>query len=689
MHLPLIFEINKGQTANQVNYLSRNTGYTLYFTPQELVLDFRRLGSTNAKHGKFRMGSIKGANDILRIKFVEANQSPMIVGEDELKSKSNYFIGNDSAKWQRNVANYGKVLYKNVYSGIDMVFYGNHNELEYDIRVAPGADPHQVHFSITGAKSIKLNPKGELVLSMPEGETIFMHKPIVYQEIQGIKHRVVGRFVLSNHQQFRFQIGNYDKKEPLVIDPAISYSTYLGGSGGDNVALAVSADPTELDASSYITGFTNSADFPTVGPFQGVNKGKGRNVFVSKISRDGRSLIYSTYLGGSGGNDEGFAIAVDTLGSAYVTGETNSKDFPLRNPFQTTNKGARDFSAFVTKLNPEGNDLFYSTYLGGTGDNQEGNAIIVDNQGFAYVTGETDSMDFPIKNAFQSTNKARPRPAPYSPFTAYVTKFSSLGNTIIWSTYLGGSGGQDEGNAIALDGSKNVYIVGETNSKDFPTLNPIQAHPVPKGAGQTGFVTKLNANGQSLIYSTYFGGGGGNDYPLAVSVGPQENLTFAGYTNSTDYPLVNAIQTSNKGPNFTGFVTKLNPQGNTILYSTYFGGSGGHEQITSLQVCALRHAHFAGFTNSTDIPLLAPIQSSNLGGGTTAFFSYLNFDGTLAFSSFLGGSGGNDRAWGTAVDKILSIHLVGETNSNNFPLVNPLQSTKKSNVMAFVAKASV
>lgn len=680
MHFPLIFEINKGQTASQVNYLSRNNNYTLYFTPQELVLDFRRLGSTNTKHGKFHLAPIKTSNDVLRIKFVGANQSPTIVGEDKLKSKSNYFISNDPTKWQRNVANYSKVLYKNVYSGIDIVFYGNHNELEYDIRVAPGVDPTQAHFNVTGAKSVELNTKGDLVLAMPEGEKIFMHKPNIYQMIGGVKHPVAGKFTLSK-QQFGFQIANYNKKEPLIIDPSIVYSTYLGGSGGSNVALGVAADPTETDSATYVTGFTNSIDFPTQGPFQGVHKGKGRNVFVSKISRDGSSLIYSTYLGGSGGNDEGFAIAVDTLGSAYITGETNSKDFPLKNPFQATNRGARDFSGFVAKLNPEGNDLFYSTYLGGSGENQEGNAIVVDNQGFAYVTGETTSTDFPTKNPFQATNKG-PK------FTAYVTKFSSLGDTLVWSTYLGGSAGQDEGNAIGLDVSKNVYIVGETNSKDFPTLNPIQAHPKPRGAGQTGFVTKLSANGQSLIYSTYYGGGGGNDYPLALSVGPQENLTFVGYTNSTDFPLVNAIQTSNKGPNFTGFVTKFNAQGNTVLYSTYFGGSGGHEQITSLQICSLRHAHFSGFTDSKDIPLASPIQASNLGSGTTGFYAFLNFNGTLAFSSYLGGSGGNDRVWGTAVDSILSVHLVGETNSNDFPLVNPLQSTKTSNVMAFVTKVS-
>lgn len=684
--MPLLFEKNEGQTANQVSYISRSDGYKMFFASNEIVLDLRRAPMTHG-HGKFKHinANISGSNDVLHLQFIGANQHPEIVGKDQVATKTNYFIGNDPNKWHKNVPNFAKVDYKNLYPGIDMVFYGDHQKLEYDINVAPGADPHLARFQVTGAKDVHLDKTGDLILSATDGTNLTMQKPVLYQTINGERHPVNGSFVLSANNQIGFKVGDYDKTKALIIDPklvSVTFSTYLGGSGGDNAALAVALNRLDTDPQVYVTGYTNSADFPTVGPFQGTNKGPGRNAFVSKFSADGSTLLYSTYLGGSGGNDEGFAIAVDRNESAYITGETNSKDFPTKNPYQATNKGAKDFTAFVTKLNPEGNDLVYSTYLGGSGENQEGNGIAVDGQGFAYVTGETTSTDFPTKNPFQATNKG-PK------FTAYITKLDTLGNDLVFSTYLGGSGGQDEGNAIAIDTDHNIYITGETNSKDFPTKDPFQPTPKPAGAAQTGFVTKMSANGASLEFSSYIGGSGGNDYPNGIDVDTTRDVYIGGYTNSSDFPTVNAFQTTNKGPNFTGFVSKINALGTGLVYSTYLGGSGGNDRITALAVTRDGRVHVAGYTNSPDFPLANPVQSTNMGPDVTTFATAFNVDGSLFNSTYFGGSGGIDRAYGIALNSLDDAIIVGLTNSADFPLVSPYQSTKTSAIMAFVYHISI
>lgn len=679
--MPLSFESNMGQTAKEVSYLSRSNGYILYFTPQEMVLDFRA-APTKSKHGRLQDLSTKGSNDVLRVQFVGANQHPTIVGDEKLKAKSNYFIGNDPNNWHKNIPNYSRVDYQGIYPGIDMTFYGNQNQLEYDIKVAPAADPNAAQFHFVGAKDISLNTNGSLDLTTPEGKKISMHKPIVYQTINGTKHEVSGKFKLLANKDIGFDIGKYDKSQPLIIDPVLTMSTFIGGSGGDNTALAIAVRDQPLPH-VYITGYTNSTDFPTVGPFQSTNKGPGRTAFVLKYDRDANAIEYSTYLGGSGGNDEGFAITTDSVNAAYITGETNSKDFPLQNPFQLTNKGARDFTAFVTKLNPEGDGLVYSTYLGGSGENQEGNGIAVDINGFAYVTGETTSTDFPTKNPFQATNKG-PK------FTAYLTKLNTLGNGLVYSTYLGGSGGQDEGNAIKVDSSGNVYITGETNSKDFPTLNPIQPTPKPAGAAQTGFVTKINSTGTALVWSTYLGGSGGNDYPTGLDIDDLQAVYITGYTNSSDFPVKNPVQATNNGPNFTGFITKINPEGDALDYSTYIGGSGGNDRFTAMSVDIERKPHVCGYTNSHDFPLKNALQSANLGAGVTTVGLSLNADGgSINNSSYIGGSGGNDRCFGVAMDGLSSVYHTGLTNSADFPILNAIQPAKTSAIMAYLLNVSI
>lgn len=682
-HLPLMFESNIGQTASEVKFLARTGKYMMYFTPQAMVFDFRQSASSGEKIGKFRdLPPIEASNSVLQLQFVGANQHPVVVGQEALKTKTNYFIGNDPKKWRKDISNYATVNYKNLYPGIDMVFYGKENKLEYDINVAPGVDPKLAKFKFAGAKKLTVDKQGNLIIAASAKEHLFMHKPVVYQMIDGKKKSINGAFVLAANNQVSFKVGHYDKSKTLVIDPVLSYSTYLGGSE-DNCGLGIAIDTTS-NPGVFVTGFTKSADFPIKGGVQSTHTGPGRNVFVTKIEADGTGLDYSTFLGGSGGNDEGFSVAADRVSAAYITGETNSKDFPLQNPYQATNS-AKDFTGFVAKLNPEGNQLEYSTYLGGTGDNQEGNSIAVDQQGFAYVTGETTSTDFPVKNAFQLTNKG-PK------FTAYLTKLNTTGTDLIFSTYLGGSGGQDEGNGVVVDDDGNIFVTGETNSKDFPIHDAIQATPGPKGAGQTGFITRFTPDGASLVFSTYFGGSGGNDYPTSIALQPRGSVTIGGYTNSTDFPLKNAFQTTNKGAGsgrgFNGFVSRITFEGSGIVFSTYIGGSGGNDRVNSLKVNRLAQCHVLGQTNSTDFPVLNAVQSTNNGPNTTAFGTRINPDGSLLSSSYFGGSGGLDVGFAIAVDENLNSYATGITNSTDFPLLHALQSSHPATYMAWIAKVA-
>lgn len=684
--MPLSFEINKGQTSNAVKYLARGNGYITYFTPQEIVMAF----SATQPHPvwpdklKFVNESQHTSNTVLRLQFVGAN-NPVIVGMDEQLNKSNYLIGNDPKKWHKNIANYGKVNYQNLYSGIDMVFYGDHKQLEYDIRVAPGANPLLPRFHIEGANSIATNSQGDLVLTASRDEKIIMHKPIVYQMIAGVKHFVSGNFKIANKNQIGFEVGAYDKTHTLVIDPAIIYSSFVGGTGGDNALLAIALDNVS-QPNVYVTGYTNSTDFPTTaGAYQTTRKGQGRIAFVSKIAPTGTSFLYSTYLGGTGGDDEGFAIAVDRDQSAYITGETNSKDFPTKNPFQATNKGARFFSAFVTKLNPEGSDLTWSTYLGGSGSIQVGKGIVVDAQGYAYVTGTTNSNDFPLKSAFQKTNKGRN-------FTAYVTKFRPTGDALLFSTYFGGSGGFDEANGIAFDGVDVLALVGDTNSKNFPLLNPLQKNPPQNHAKskrkfRTGWVAEMTRDGV-LTFSTYLGGSGNLNYPTAVDIGPFKEIFVAGFTDSKDFPLLHAIQTANKGPYVTGFVTSIEQNGARLLFSTYLGGSGGNDRILAVKTDSASLVHLTGFTNSADFPIKNAIQSTKLGGGNTAFVTLLSESGSLLQSTYYGGSGTDDRGYGIAIDSLLNQYIVGSTTSTDFPVVSPIQNAKPSARSGWFAKLS-
>ena len=355
--LPLFFEPNRGQTDSEVKFLSRGRGYTLFLTPSEAVLSLRK--GEKGKDSEVRSDARPAHSTLLRMKLVGANPEPKVAGQDELPGKSNYFHGNDPGKWLTRVPHYARVKYEEVYPGIDLVYYGTErHQLEYDFVVSPGADPQSIRLEIEGAGRMTLNDEGALLLRTSGGEVAWQ-APFIYQEISGSQKAVDGGYLILAENQVAFSVGEYDEGKPLVIDPTLSYATYLGGSGDDG-GTHIAADSS---GNAYVTGTTESTDFPTLNPAQGVFGGGSTDIFVTKLNADGTALTYSTFLGGSNNEFSGGGIAVDESGNAYITGTTASPDFPTVNPPQGSLSGLQD--AFVTELSADGSSLVYSTYLGG------------------------------------------------------------------------------------------------------------------------------------------------------------------------------------------------------------------------------------------------------------------------------------------------------------------------------------
>ena len=760
--LPLSFEANQGQTDAQVKFLSRGSGYSLFLTSNEAVLSLKptnqsrdepgspahsdalgwrngastnpplgnkvgplaharpgvrsyglwsagrgsdRLSAPSAKPVPARRGSVDEA--VLRMKLVGANPSAQVTGLDELPGKSNYFIGNDPKKWRTNVPTYAKVRYENVYPGIDLLYYGNQRQLEYDFVVSPGADPRTIRLAFPsrdreGAGALRIDDQGDLLLGA-EGSELRLHKPVVYQEINGERQSISGKFVIQKDHQVGFEVARYDASKPLIIDPVLVYSTYLGGSGDDRGSgIAV-----DSSGNAYVTGLTLSSNFPTT---SGAFQTSGVGCFVTKFNPAGTALAYSTLIN----NGECLAIAVDSAGNAYVTGDTQSTNFPTANAFQAVYGGGTcGFpgvsypcpDAFVTKLNATGSALVYSTYLGGSGEDYGGSGqdyglgIAVDSSGNAYVTGYTSSTNFPTKNAFQAAFTAvncPPGSDPYPCFNAFVTKLNAAGSALVYSTYLGGSG-DDNGSGIAVDSSGNAYVTGYTHSTNFPTTaNAFQ--PAFGGGSIHAFVTKLNAAGSALVYSTYLGGSGG-DYGQAIAVDASGNAYVTGQTFSANFPTTeNAFQAAFAGgtcvsaasviyPCGNAFVTKLNAAGSALVYSTYLGGSGG-DSGSGIAVDSSGNAYVTGSTGSTNFPTANAFQAAlaTCCGYENAFVTKLNAAGSaLVYSTYLGGSGG-DWGSGIAVDSSGNAYVTGTTQSTNFPTLNAFQPAIGSHEDAFVTK---
>ena len=681
--LPLYFEANRGQTDPQVKFLFRGPRSTLFLTPTEAVLALRSAARPT------RAASIASVTEdvpdattqptqetqltVLRTSFVGANPKTRVEGQEELPGKANYFIGNDPKKWRANVPTYAKVQHRDLYPGIDLIYYGNQRQLEYDFVVAPGADPNLIKLGFHGAKEITLADSGDLILTTEIGD-VRLQKPLVYQfRKDGHKELIAGNYVIrptltvSSSSQSEgtghaspvtvaFQIADYDASRPLIIDPVLFYSTYLGA-GDDDAGFSIAVD---VSGNAYVAGYAVSTNFPTTpGVFQSTLSGP-IDAFVTKLNPTGSGLVYSTYLGGSN-NDEAFGIGVDAAGNAYVAGATDSTNFPTTpGAFQTTLSGGNDL--FITKLNPTGSGLVYSTYLGGSEFDNLANGIAVDAAGNAYVSGLTFSTDFPTTiGAFQTAYGGGIR-------DAFVTKLNPLGTGLVYSTYLGGSDNDYSFGGVTVDAAGNAYVAGFTESTDFPTT-PGAFQTTYAGGGDV-FVTKLNPLGSGLVYSTYLGGSG-FDTSTSIAVDAAGNAYVAGLTDSTNFPTTSgAFQTTFGGGSDDAFITKLNPLGSGLVYSTYLGGSG-FDLITRIALDAQPNpdAYVTGGTDSTDFPTTTNAFQTALGGVEDAFVTKLNPTGSgLVYSTYLGGSG-DDEGFGIALDTLPNpnAYVVGFTESTNFP----------------------
>jgi hypothetical protein len=702
--LPLSFEANAGQTDDQVKFISRGAGYRLFLDGQgEMTLALRhaamdkaRRKLANAKVTKQSRGRL--SQDSLKVQLVGGNRQPQVAGLEALPGKSNYFIGNDPQRWRKNVQSYAKVKYNEIYPGVDLVYYGNQRQLEYDFVVSPGADPKSIAFKIEGARKIKINKQGDLMMYV-RGEELHLRKPRVYQDENDGKHEVAGGYVLHSNQQVSFQLASYDRAKALVIDPVLVYSTYLGGSiafgsplppappiPGDAEGMAVAIDSA---GNAYLTGTTNSTDFPIVpGTFQTVEAG-GDDVYVAKLNSAGTALVYSTFLGGSA-EEDGLAIAVDSSGNAYVAGATLSSNFPTTaGAFQSSFAGpAGATDTFLTKLNSTGTALVYSTYLGGTSDDVA-KGLALDSAGNAYIAGNADSSDFPT-----TLGSLQTAPKVGSTGNAFVAKFNPAASgaaSLVYSTYLGGSLSQG-GSGIAVDSAGNAYVTGATDSTDFPVT--ASAFQSTLAGSDDAYIAKLNPAGSALLYASYFGGST-TDTGSGIAVDASGKAYIVGTTDSLDLPTsAGAFQTAAGGGGFEdAFVVKFDTAltgAASRVYATYVGGNGGDEG-SRIAIDASGNAYVIGSTNSTNLPTTQCATQAALappgGFNDDAYIAKLNPAGSaVSYLSYFGGEGGEDGN-GIAVDASGNAYITGETFSTKLPTTpGSFQTTLKGTSDAFVAK---
>jgi hypothetical protein len=681
--LPLSFEANRGQADGAINFLARGAGYTLALSPTKAVFalahrEHKKSATLDMRDAYTSAPRRESRSAVLRMNLVGANRNAAVSGLDELEGKVNYLKGSDPSRWLMNISTFGRVRYTEVYPGIDLLYYGNQRQLEYDFVVGPGRDASAVRLRFEGANKVALDAAGDLLLTL--GKTVIRQpKPVLYQEVNGARVAVEGSYTIRRDGQVGFAVGKYDRQLPLIIDPVLVYSTYLGGSGSDEgFDLAL-----DTAGNAYICGHTSSTNFPTVNAVQatfgGANFVGGRDGFVTKLNAAGTALVYSTYLGGDG-DDRANKIAVDSSGNAYVAGETTSTNFPTANAIQGIFGGGLS-DGFVVKLNAEGKAFVYSTFLGGN-IFDAAHAINIDSAGNAYVTGRTTSANFPTLNPFQSAYSGGPGA------DAFVTKINAAGTALVYSTYLGGNAGNTgftAGFSIDVDSTGSAYVTGQTRATDFPTANAIQATFGGGFPDGDGFVTKLTPEGTALVYSTYLGGSD-NDIGFEIALDSANNAYVTGSTFSSNFPTLNPYQKALSGTS-DAFVTKINADGTTLAYSTYLGGTGG-DSGNGIAVDSSGSAYIAAGTTSTDVPMFSPIQGTNGGGGVEAFVTRLNPSGTaLLFSTYLGGSG-NEAALDIELDSAGSMYVTGRTSSTNFPVANPIQNANGGDLDVFVSKLS-
>ena len=651
--LPMSFETNVGQTDPHVAFVSRGAGYCLFLTHDEAVFSL--------------VAPVKSSHATLRMHFNGTNPESAIAGQDLQHGKSNYFIGNDLSKWRTGIQNFAGVVTHDLYRGVDLVYYGNQKQLEYDLRVAPGANPAQISIDFRSDLSLpnrtmplRVDADGNLV-SATNANEVLLRKPVAYQLIRANsgtprKRLVDAQYLISTGNRVRFQLGPYDRSQTLIIDPIIPFfSSYLGGLS-DDYGYGVAMDPS---GNAYVTGATISLNFPVIACLQCVNRGAS-DAFVTEINAAG--LVYSTYLGGAR-DDHGYGIAVDAKGSAFITGDTFSANFPTKACFQCSLSVPPD--AFVTRLAPGGAAFDYSTYLGGKATDI-GRAIAIDWLDNAYVTGNTNSNNFPVPACTFGCARAGANDA----FVTEIGWAPAAGPAaIVYSDYLGGKA-NDFGYGIAVDMASTAFVTGSTLSANFPVIAGCFQCALGAAGTSDAFVTHVAANGTGLINSTYLGGVT-NDIGYAIALDPNSEPFVTGSTAGA-FPVGAwpCFQCAFGGGVTDAFVTKLNAPLSNLIYSSYLGGKKA-DVGRGIAVDINQNADLTGNTNSLNFPLFNCFQCAFNGGAMDAFVTSLNPTGTgLVYSTYLGGKG-QDYGRGIAVNATFSptaAWVAGYTNSTNFPI---------------------
>jgi Beta-propeller repeat/Abnormal spindle-like microcephaly-assoc'd, ASPM-SPD-2-Hydin len=693
--LPLAFEKNMGQTDAAVDYLSHGNGYELFLTRQEAVLALREpeVAANPALRGRSMAGETANLqadkSAILRMKFEGANENSQISGLQRLPGKIDYFTGNDPSKWHTDVPSYSRVEYRGIYPGVDAVFYGTQRKLEYDFVIAPGADPSEIGMELQGARTLRVEASGALSIGLSSGE-VSLEQPVVYQTIGSERRLVAAKYRVSGTDRVTFEVPEYDHSVPLVIDPVLNYSTYLGGSSVGDFAGGIAVDAA---GNAYIVGTTYSTTFPTTSNISPASTLGA--AFVTKLNAAGTQELYSSYLSGDGG-EFGLGVALDTLGNAYICGQTKSTNYPTTtNGFSQTATPIANPSgtAFLSKINPLGSGagaLLYSTLLGGT-SGDFASSVAADATGNAFVTGLTLSgpgaapASFTLQGAFQTTLNSGSGNA----FLVRIDTTLSGSASLVYSTYLGGSssgvalGFGDEGLGVAVDSLKNAYLTGATTSTDFPTTtNAALQAPAPTNIGASGgvFVSKINtaATGSaSLAYSTYlYGATQAGDFGNGIALGPANVAYITGQTaNLNFYTTTGSYQTATTGTSyiFVSLIDTSKSGASSVTYSAVIGGNPAQDFGTSIKADTLGNAYVTGSGISPQFPVTpGALQSSRPSPTSDAFVLKLTplSQGTkdLAYASYFAGTTGSTFATGIAIDTLSNAYITGNISGTDLPV---------------------
>lgn len=665
--LPLRLEANQGQAPAAADFLARGPGWVAALAAGEAT--FRLDGSLGGQ-------TEAAAGAVVRMAFVGAGPS-VARGEELLPTRTTYLLGRDPAAWIRDVPSYARVVYEDVYPGIDVAWRGRGGALEYDFELAPGADPRRIRLAFSGAGAHFVDADGSLVLRTPAGDLRLL-PPECHQEESGERRAVHAAYALREGGEVGFTLANYDPSRPLVIDPVVRYATWLGGMD-DDLGHEIAVDAA---GAAYVVGQTLSTDFPATGVLGG-DVANGHVLYVAKLNPAGSALEYATFVGGTNAFNVTFdqlGIAVDATGSVYVTGKTRAPDLPVLHAVQPQLAGAHD--AFVAKLAPDGASLVYATYLGGSSEDFP-RSLTLDAEGNLYVVGQTRSSNFPTAHPLQAQNAGG--------FDAFVAKLAPSGSSLVYSTYFGGSGSGDPrfgdfGYDIDVDARGAATITGLTDSTDLPLAGALQ--PAFGGGPHDAYVARLAPDGGALEYATYLGGSR-NEEGLGIAVHSDGSTLVSGWTSSPDFPVEGALQPGLAGST-DAFVVKLLSDGSALAYATYLGGSA-RDFSFDLDVAADGTAYVAGVTESSNLPSVDPVQPARA-GGSDAFVAEISADGaSLLFSSYLGGSGEESvsvSGFGVTLDGSGGAYLAGSTTSSDFPVVAPIQPAAGGQADAYVVKLS-